>query len=92
MTIVYDDNEDQTTDIPVRRIRFTVNGQKKIAEVEPSLPVYSVVTMGEQVDSNAAANVGQATELVSPQVLVEQDSVDEQCDGTCTCSRVSDTT
>ena len=31
MTIVYDDHEGQITDVPVRRIRFTVNGEKKVA-------------------------------------------------------------
>ncbi len=38
MTIVYDDLGDEaTTDVPMRRIRFTINGAKKIAEVEPRL-------------------------------------------------------
>ena len=38
MTIIYEDQDGQAaTDIPLRRIRFTINGDKKIAEVEPRL-------------------------------------------------------
>ena len=46
MTIVYDDPEGQTTDVPVRRIRFTVNGEKKIAEVEPRLLLAHLIRRG----------------------------------------------
>ena len=46
MTIVYDDPEGQTTDFPVRRIRFTVNGEKKIAEVEPRLLLAHLIRRG----------------------------------------------
>ena len=36
MTLVYDDLGDEAaSDVPVRRIKFTINGEKKIAEVEP---------------------------------------------------------
>ena len=31
MTMVYEDHGDEVSDVPMRRIRFTVNGQKKIA-------------------------------------------------------------
>ena len=38
MTIVYDDPTARPPgDVPVRRIKFTINGEKKIAEVEPRL-------------------------------------------------------
>ena len=46
MTIVYDDDEGQITDVPVRRIRFTVNGAKKIAEVEPRLLLAHLIRRG----------------------------------------------
>jgi carbon-monoxide dehydrogenase small subunit len=46
MTIVYDDHEGQITDVPVRRIRFTVNGEKKIAEVEPRLLLAHLIRRG----------------------------------------------
>ena len=44
MTIVYDDTED--TGVPVRRIRFTINGQKKVAEVEPRLLLAHLIRRG----------------------------------------------
>src|SRR5690242_21181519 len=46
MTIVYDDHEGQTTDVPVRRIRFTVNGERKVAEVEPRLLLAHLIRRG----------------------------------------------
>ena len=46
MTIVYDDPEGQTTDVPVRRIKFTINGEKKIAEVEPRLLLAHLIRRG----------------------------------------------
>jgi carbon-monoxide dehydrogenase small subunit len=47
MTAVYDDLGDEaTSDIPVRRIRFTINGQKKIAEIEPRLLLSHLIRHG----------------------------------------------
>ena len=48
MTIVYEDLGDEAgaSDVPVRRIRFTVNGQKKIAEVEPRLLLSHLIRRG----------------------------------------------
>ncbi len=47
MTIVYDDlGEDATGDFPVNRIKFTVNGQRKIAEVEPRLLLSHLIRRG----------------------------------------------
>jgi aerobic carbon-monoxide dehydrogenase small subunit len=46
MTIVYDDLGDETSEVPVRRIRFTINGQKKIAEVEPRLLLAHLIRRG----------------------------------------------
>jgi hypothetical protein len=47
MTMVYEDHEGEAgTDIPMRRIRFTVNGQKKIAEVEPRLLLAHLIRRG----------------------------------------------
>ena len=37
MTTVYDDRDETATDVPVCRIKFTINGAKKVAEVEPRL-------------------------------------------------------
>ncbi len=47
MTAVYDDLGDEaTSDIPVRRIRFTINGAKKIAEIEPRLLLSHLIRRG----------------------------------------------
>src|SRR6202453_2973830 len=47
MTVVYDDLGDEATeDIPVRRIRFTINGKKKIAEIEPRLLLAHLIRRG----------------------------------------------
>jgi aerobic carbon-monoxide dehydrogenase small subunit len=47
MTIVYEDHEGQSTgDVPVRRIKFSINGQKKIAEVEPRLLLAHLIRRG----------------------------------------------
>ncbi len=52
MTVVYTDLGDQAGEgaganaVPVRRIRFTINGQKKIAEVEPRLLLSHLIRRG----------------------------------------------
>src|SRR5436853_7364414 len=48
MTIVYEDHEGQAAgaEVPVRRIKFTVNGEKKIAEVEPRLLLSHLIRRG----------------------------------------------
>ena len=46
MTVVYDDPSDEATGIPLRRIRFTINGQRKIAEVEPRLLLAHLLRQG----------------------------------------------
>ena len=47
MTIVYEDHEGQAEGtVPVRRIRFTVNGEKKVAEVEPRLLLAHLIRRG----------------------------------------------
>ena len=47
MTIVYEDQDGQAaSDIPVCRIKFTINGEKKIAEVEPRLLLSHLIRRG----------------------------------------------
>jgi len=47
MTVVYEDHGDEaTTEVPMRRIRFTINGEKKIAEVEPRLLLAHLIRRG----------------------------------------------
>src|SRR5713226_10662133 len=46
-TIVYEDQDGQVaSEVPVRRIKFTVNGEKKIAEVEPRLLLSHLIRRG----------------------------------------------
>ncbi|MFI5069022.1 MAG: (2Fe-2S)-binding protein [Streptosporangiales bacterium] len=47
MTIVYDDLDGQeASDVPMRRIRFSINGRKKVAEVEPRLLLSHLIRRG----------------------------------------------
>jgi len=47
MTIVYEDQDGQAaSDIPARRIKFVINGQKMIAEVEPRLLLSHLIRRG----------------------------------------------
>ena len=47
MTMVFEDRGDEAAgDVPVRRIKFTVNGARKIAEVEPRLLLSHLIRRG----------------------------------------------
>src|SRR5260370_40703863 len=47
MTLVYDDLGDEAAqDVPVRKIRFTINGKKKVAEIEPRLLLADLIRGG----------------------------------------------
>jgi len=47
MTTVYDDVSDaEPGEVPLRRIRFSVNGKKKVAEVEPRLLLAHLIRRG----------------------------------------------
>ena len=48
MTVVYDDLGDEAGAgaVPVRRIKFSINGRKKIAEVEPRLLLSHLIRRG----------------------------------------------
>src|SRR6266705_1578768 len=47
MTIVYEDRGDEAAgEVPVRRIKFSINGAKKIAEVEPRLLLSHLIRRG----------------------------------------------
>src|SRR5258708_40107683 len=47
MTMVFQDRGDEAgAEVPVRRIKFTVNGDKKIAEVEPRLLLSHLIRQG----------------------------------------------
>ena len=47
MTLVYTDIGDEAEgEVPTRRIRFSINGRKKIAEVEPRLLLSHLIRRG----------------------------------------------
>src|ERR1700734_545644 len=47
MTVVYEDLGDEAEDaVPIRRIRFSINGKKMIAEVEPRLLLAHLIRRG----------------------------------------------
>jgi len=46
MTFVYDDTGADIEQAPMRRIRFTVNGARKVAEVEPRLLLAHLIRRG----------------------------------------------
>jgi aerobic carbon-monoxide dehydrogenase small subunit len=47
MTMVYDDLGDEAAaEVPTRRIRFTINGSKKVAEIEPRLLLADLIRRG----------------------------------------------
>jgi aerobic carbon-monoxide dehydrogenase small subunit len=73
MTIVYDDREGETSDVPVRRIRFTINGAKKVAEVEPRLLLSHLIRRGAGLTGTHmgcdTTNCGACTVLVDGQAV-----------------------
>ena len=73
MTIVYDDREDDTSDVPVRRIKFTINGAKKVAEVEPRLLLSHLIRRGVGLTGTHmgcdTTNCGACTVLVDGQAV-----------------------
>ena len=47
MTVVYDDRGDEATgQVPVTTIKFTINGHRKVAEVEPRLLLADLIRSG----------------------------------------------
>src|SRR4030088_1479638 len=69
MTTVYDDLGDaDASEVPLRRIKFTINGHKKIAEVEPRLLLSHLLRQGLQLTGTHmgcdTTNCGACTVLV----------------------------
>jgi carbon-monoxide dehydrogenase small subunit len=67
MTLVYDDVEDDPN-VPTNRIRFTINGDKKVAEVEPRLLLAHLIRQGMHLTGTHTGcdttNCGACTVLV----------------------------
>jgi len=85
MTTVYDDPGDQVSDVPVRRIKFTINGVKKIAEVEPRLLLSHLIRRGIGLTGTHmgcdTTNCGACTVLVDGQAVKSCTMLAVQADG-----------
>src|ERR1700751_4837175 len=86
MTIVYDDLGDEAaTDVPVRRIRFTINGAKKVAEVEPRLLLAHLIRRGVGLTGTHmgcdTTNCGACTVLVDGNAVKSCTMLAVQADG-----------
>ena len=61
-------DEAAAADVPVRRIKFTINGEKKIAEVEPRLLLAHLIRQGLRLTGTHTGcdttNCGACTVLV----------------------------
>jgi carbon-monoxide dehydrogenase small subunit len=86
MTAVYDDlGDEETSNIPVRRIRFTINGQKKIAEIEPRLLLSHLIRRGVGLTGTHmgcdTTNCGACTVLVDGRPIKSCTMLAVQVDG-----------
>jgi len=86
MTMVYADRGDETAaQVPMRRIRFTVNGEKKIAEVEPRLLLAHLIRQGLRLTGTHTGcdttNCGACTVLVDGQAVKSCTMLAVQADG-----------
>jgi carbon-monoxide dehydrogenase small subunit len=85
MTIVYDDHEDTTTGVPMRRIKFTINGAKKVAEVEPRLLLAHLIRRGLGLTGTHmgcdTTNCGACTVLVDGRAVKSCTMLAVQVDG-----------
>jgi carbon-monoxide dehydrogenase small subunit len=86
MTIVYDDTEGTAGQtVPVRKIRFTINGQKKVAEVEPRLLLAHLIRRGLGLTGTHmgcdTTNCGACTVLVDGRAVKSCTMLAVQVDG-----------
>ena len=86
MTLVYDDLGDEAAqDVPVRKIRFTVNGKKKVAEIEPRLLLADLIRRGAGLTGTHrgcdTTNCGACTVLVDGHAIKSCTMLAVQVDG-----------
>ena len=87
MTMVFEDRGDEAgPEVPVRRIKFTVNGDKKIAEVEPRLLLSHLIRHGLGLTGTHmgcdTTNCGACTVLVDGVAVKSCTMLAVQADGT----------
>ena len=84
MTMVYEDDE-PASDFPVNKIRFTINGAKKIAEVEPRLLLSHLIRRGAGLTGTHmgcdTTNCGACTVLVDGNAVKSCTMLAVQVDG-----------
>ena len=86
MTTVYDDLGDQVASgVPMRRIRFTINGVRKAAEVEPRLLLSHLIRQGLGLTGTHmgcdTTNCGACTVLVDGKAIKSCTMLAVQADG-----------
>ena len=86
MTIVYEDHDDDAaTDVPVRRIKFSINGKKMVAEVEPRLLLAHLIRRGLGLTGTHmgcdTTNCGACTVLVDGRAVKSCTMLAVQADG-----------
>src|ERR1700735_5486450 len=86
MTVVYEDLGDEAEGaVPIRRIRFTINGKKKIAEVEPRLLLAHLIRRGLGLTGTHmgcdTTNCGACTVLVDGRAIKSCTMLAVQADG-----------
>jgi carbon-monoxide dehydrogenase small subunit len=88
MTVVYDDLGDEATagdEVPVRRIKFTINGQRKAAEIEPRLLLADLIRSGVGLTGTHrgcdTTNCGACTVLVDGKPIKSCTMLAVQADG-----------
>jgi aerobic carbon-monoxide dehydrogenase small subunit len=83
MAIVYDDVDE--TEVPTTRIRFTINGDKKVAEVEPRLLLAHLIRQGLALTGTHTGcdttNCGACTVLVDGSAIKSCTMLAVQVDG-----------
>ena len=86
MTMVYDDLGDEAAEeVPVRKIRFTINGKKKVAEIEPRLLLADLIRRGAGLTGTHrgcdTTNCGACTVLVDGRAIKSCTMLAVQVDG-----------
>ena len=86
MTMVVDDLGDEAADeFPVRRIKFTINGKKKLAEIEPRLLLADLIRRGVGLTGTHrgcdTTNCGACTVLVDGRAIKSCTMLAVQVDG-----------
>ncbi len=86
MTMVFEDrSDDAAADIPVRRIKFSINGERKAAEVEPRLLLSHLIRQGLRLTGTHmgcdTTNCGACTVLVDGNAVKSCTMLAVQADG-----------